>query len=311
MSKRFPPIHAAVKSPPDIIAMTGEVTIDAAAEGEAKKGPRKFDVLAYTGGKLVVAGYDLPVVVDLRGLTARKSIVANLDHDRKQRVGHVTARHNDGKTLRLEGLASAATGARDEVVASADNGFQWQASIEAAPQKLVKVPAGKTVEVNGQQFEGPLLIARKSVLGGFAFLSHGADENTSVTIAAAHSSKENDMEFTKWIEALGFELEELSEKQKVALQAKYDAEIKAAAKVGKGEGCIAIAAKSVGDKGKKGLVLRDLQGLPVAKRPSVRSKISCPHFYRPYKGFRFKGRRLCRHMGDPHAAEDAEQQNSL
>ena len=231
MSKRFTPLRAAAKSPPDIIAMTADVTITAAEGDQTKKGPRKFDVLAYTGGKLVVAGYDLPVVVDLKGLTGRKSIVANLDHDRKARVGHVTARHNDGRTLRLEGLASAATAARDEVVASADDGFQWQASIEAVPQKLVKVPAGKTADVNGQSFEGPFLIARKSVLGGFAFLSHGADEDTSVTIAASAAfNKEADMEFTKWIEAMGFDPADLSDKQKAALQAKYDAEIKAAAK---------------------------------------------------------------------------------
>src|SRR5262245_6041961 len=232
MSKRYTPLRAAAKSPPDIIAMTADVTITAAEGDQTKKGPRKFDVLAYTGGKLVVAGYDLPVVVDLKGLTGRKSIVANLDHDRKSRVGHVTARHNDGRALRLEGLASAATAARDEVVASADDGFQWQASIEAVPQKVVKVPAGKTAEVNGQSFEGPFLIARKSVLGGFAFLSHGADEDTSVTIAAsaADSFKEVSMELTQWIEAMGFDPADLSDKQKAALQAKYDAEIKAAAK---------------------------------------------------------------------------------
>lgn len=226
-------IVSRAKSPPDIIAMLGDVTIEAAA-GEAAKGPRKFDVVAYTGGKLVVAGYDLPVVVDLKGLTARKSIVANLDHDRKQRVGHVTGRHNDGLTLRLEGIASAATSARNEVVASADDGFSWQASIEAAPQKLVKVAAGKTVEVNGQSFEGPLLVARKAMLGGFAFLSHGADENTSVTIAAsaADSSKETDMEFTKWIEAMDFDPADLTDKQKASLKAKYEGEIAASAKDG-------------------------------------------------------------------------------
>lgn len=226
----LPPLRAAAtKSPPDIIAMTADVTIKA-AEGDQKQGPRHFDVVAYTGGKLIVAGYDLPVVVDLKGLTGRKSIVANLDHDRKARVGHVTARHNDGQTLRLEGLASAATAARDEVVASADDGFQWQASIEAAPQKLVKIAAGKSVEVNGQTFVGPILVARKSVLGGFAFLSHGADEDTSVTIAAsAADNKEVSMELSQWIEALGFEAAELSDKQKAALQAKYQAELRAGA----------------------------------------------------------------------------------
>lgn len=231
------PIHAAATNEPQIIAMQADVTI-AAAEGDgAKKGPRKFDVVAYTGGKLNVEKFDLPVVVDLKGLSFKKAIVANLDHDRKLRVGHVTARHNDGQSLRLEGLASAATASRDEVVASADDGFQWQASIEALPKtKVVKVPAGKTIEVNGQQQEGPFYVARKSVLGGFAFLSHGADENTTVKIAAsAAPSKENAMD-EKWIEAAGFTMEEfeaLTDKQKAGLKKKHDAEIQAAEAVAK------------------------------------------------------------------------------
>jgi len=46
-----------------LIAMQAEVTIStAAAEGEEKQGPRRFDVTAYTGDAMVLAGYDLASV---------------------------------------------------------------------------------------------------------------------------------------------------------------------------------------------------------------------------------------------------------
>lgn len=231
LTRKQKTIHAA-ESASDIIAFDADVTIDAAdASGN---GPRTFDVLAYTGGKLVVAGYDHPVIVDLAGMTSRKVVVANLDHNRAMRVGHVTEKHNDGKQLRLKGVASAATAARDEVIASAADGFTWQASVEVAPKsKPVFVKAGKSVEVNGQQHEGPVYVARKSVLNGFAFLGQGADDNTSVRIAAedsdSHKKGSNmDPKFVAWIEALGFDVAEISDKQKAALKTKYDAEISAA-----------------------------------------------------------------------------------
>ncbi len=231
--KALRPIHAANR-PADVIAFDAEVTIEA-AQGDAK-GPAKFDVLAYTGGPLVVAGYDYPIVVDLAGMSMRKVIVANLDHNRAARVGHVTEKTNDGKSLRLKGIASAATSARDEVIASAVDGFTWQASVEVAPKaKPVFVKAGKTVEVNGQTHEGPVYVARKSQLNGFAFLGQGADDNTSVKIAAEScdsQKKGSDMDpkFVSWIVAMDLDVEELTAKQKAALEKKYDAEILAAKK---------------------------------------------------------------------------------
>jgi hypothetical protein len=224
------PIHAA-DLPADVIAFDADVTIDAsAADG---KSPATFDVLAYTGGPLMVAKYDHPVVVDLAGLTSRKVVVANLDHNRAFRVGHVTERINDGSQLRLKGIASAATPAREEVIASARDGFTWQASIEVAPKSNpVFIKAGKSVTVNGQTLDGPLYVARKSQLTGFAFLGQGADDNTSVKIAAEDSNsnlkgKTVDKKFAAWIEALGFDVAEITDAQRASLKKKYDAEISA------------------------------------------------------------------------------------
>ncbi len=180
---------------PNIIAGT-DSTIQILAADAEKKGPREFESTFYTGGALSVEGWDLPVVVDLAGLTAGKVLVANLDHDPTKRVGNFEVA-NDGKTLVAKGKASAATPARDEVVGSASDGYQWQASLEVKPAKgsVELVKAEKTVTANGQTFTGPLYITRKGTLKGFAFVSHGADDNTSASIAAkAASNNEQSME---------------------------------------------------------------------------------------------------------------------
>jgi hypothetical protein len=141
-------------------------------------------VLAYTGDKMRLGGWDLPVVIDLRGLSRGASLIANLDHEPGKRVGHVTQYVNNSLDLRLAGVLSAATPFRDEVVASYDSGFVWQASIEANPTKVTKIRAGENISANGRSFKGPLYLVDKGVLKGFAFVSHGADDATSVSIAA-------------------------------------------------------------------------------------------------------------------------------
>lgn len=170
----------------DVIALSAPVTIEAAAaEGDSGSKPAKFSVVAYTGGAMEIAGWEYPIVIDLAGLEYGNSLVANLDHERSQRVGNVTDWSVDGDQLTLAGVASAATPSRDEVVNSAANGFVWQASVEVRPLMMEEVPPGSTVKVNGQSFTGPCFVTRKGRLRGFAFVSHGADDNTSVEIAAS------------------------------------------------------------------------------------------------------------------------------
>jgi hypothetical protein len=185
---------------PKLIAMSAPVQIEAGATEGEKQGPPKFTAEFYTGGALEVNGWDLPVVIDLAGLENGKVLVANLDHDSSKRVGNFAVA-NDGKSLVANGTASARTPARDEVIGSAEDGYQWQASLEVTPKQVETVKAGKTVEVNGQSLQGPLYVTRKGVLKGFAFVSHGADDNTTVSIAAiAASHKESDMDekFQAW-----------------------------------------------------------------------------------------------------------------
>lgn len=187
----------------NIIAIAAPVSITAAEDDGEKKGPAKFDATFYTGGAMNIAGYDRPVVIDLAGLGRGNVLVANLDHDTTKRVGNFDVA-NDGKTLVAHGTATASTAARDEVVNSAGDGYQWQASLEVSPTEVEALPKGKTATVNGQEVTGPAYITRKGTLKGFGFVSHGADDNTTVAIAASAAStqeKEMKAEVKEWIEA--------------------------------------------------------------------------------------------------------------
>lgn len=217
----------AIKKHP-IIAVTAPVTISAQeGDEEKKKGPPEFDVMAYTGVPMEIAGYDLPLVVDLEGISFGKSLVANLDHKPDKRVGHVTSKEVTADGIHFKGVASARTDARREVVESAQDGFVWQASIEAYPEKVEEIDEDEEAEVNGRSVSGPAYIARKSKLIGFAFVSHGADDNTTVAIAATkaaiHKEKDMDPKFQAWIEASlpGLDIDSASPEVIATLEADY------------------------------------------------------------------------------------------
>ena len=219
-----------MKTLQNIVIHAEQSTVEASV-GEGKR-PR-FDVIAYNGGPLTVGGYDLPIVLDLAGLEQGKSVIANLHHKKDHLVGHVGTVENSGKTLRLSGEVSAVSQSATEFVDSAKNGFPWQASIEAKPLKVEEIPEGRTVIVNGQSIQGPVYVARKSRLYGVAFLPHGADENTTVNLAASAVEfshvKGASMPFDKWVEAMGFDAESLTDVQREKLQAKFQTEITASA----------------------------------------------------------------------------------
>jgi len=236
MPRKYPTIIASAKKAIDRFTIDADVEIIAGESSEGGKKTPTFRIVAYNGGELRTAEYirkfGKPVVIDLAGLSYSPNITANMDHDPTQRVGHVTDKTNDGRQLILAGLVSGTGPAAREVVDNAALSYPWQASVEAIPTApLEEVRAGQSVIVNGRTIVGPVLIARKSRLYGVAFLARGADETTSVSIAAsaAEPAKELDMKFEEWIIAMGFAAADLTPVQTAALQKKYDAEIKASA----------------------------------------------------------------------------------
>lgn len=206
------------------LTLTTKLTLTA-SEGSK---PRRFSMLAYSGGILPVEGFEHPVVVDLSGLEILGDIPILIDHTKsvEATLGLTDTIENDGRSLRLSGRITGQSGIANQVLAQADAGQQWQASIGARTIETEDIPAGKAVSVNGQTFVGPVIVARKAVLRETSVLPMGADTSTQVNLAAMAAGILTKgaalMSFEEWIASLGLEVAVLSPEDQAALQLAYE-----------------------------------------------------------------------------------------
>src|SRR5690606_32449666 len=155
-----------------------DITATPSIEAAAGDKPKRFSMTAYNGGRLLIAGYRFPVVVELSSLKiARSSLPVHRDHDTSRIVGHTESVQIVAGRIEVSGVLSGANEHAREVRESAGNGFPWEASIGARPGRVELVQAGAKVRVNGREFEGPVYVARGAVLGEISFVSRGGDED--------------------------------------------------------------------------------------------------------------------------------------
>ncbi len=177
------------------ICEPGAITIEAApeaAEGERPRLPH-FSIMAYTGGAMRLAGWRYPVVVDLAGLAIpSQSRPIRFGHDMQSGVGHTDTIRVDQGQLIATGVVSRDTATAREIVASARNGFPWQASIAAAVEEYEFVREKQKVLVNGREFAGPVNVIRRATLGEISFVDLGADGATSAQVAAAAPERDEE-----------------------------------------------------------------------------------------------------------------------
>lgn len=199
--------------------------LEAAAEGDAAAGkPKRFSMTAYTGAAMRV-GYGWPVVVDLAGIRVPNQATPIFrNHDADRIVGHTTKVDVTAQRIKVAGEMSGDPDQVDPIVASAGRGFPWQASIGASVERMEYVDRDETVKVNGRTFTGPVYVARASTLGEISFVPLGADSATSASVAAGQSGEPSMNPFEKWLAAKGFDPSALTESQKLALKAAFDAE---------------------------------------------------------------------------------------
>ena len=199
--------------------------------------PSRFEILAYTGGKLRVSGFDLPVVVDLDGLEASGQIPIAIQHETETAtiLGQTDPNgiSNDGKSLTLTGPITADPELSPDVkrvLAMSARGHTWQASIGAQIEDSREVGPGETAVVNGQVIEGPFILATRSTLRETSVLGMGADKNTRVMLAAsagcdvmADALTGPDGGFEAWVRELGGDTAAMPEKLRNALIQQYAA----------------------------------------------------------------------------------------
>lgn len=172
-----------------------------AGDGAESKSLRRFEMVAYTGTAMELAGWDAPVVIDLAGLAIRGTARPILkDHSPSMIVGHTESVGVEAGRLRVAGLVSGSGRVAGEIVESSKNGFPWQASVGAKATRVEFVKKGQSASANGRMFEGPVHVVRASTLSEISFVALGADDDTSARVAAiapgAHGDGGDDNEDT-------------------------------------------------------------------------------------------------------------------
>lgn len=206
------------------LELTASLTLKASESGK----PRRFSILAYSGGPLNVDGFDVPVIVDLNGLEIPGAIPILIDHTKsvEATLGVTDTITNDGTTLSLGGVVTGVSALAQQVLAQSAAGHQWQASIGAAVNEQEEIRAGQTVSVNGREFSGPVIVARRSVLRETSVLPMGADHTTTVNLAASAANIKGAASmptFEEWIMSLGLDASTLTPENTAALQLAYEA----------------------------------------------------------------------------------------
>ena len=178
---------------PRELNLTGTLSIESAASADQPRN-RRFTMLAYSGGAMRIAGFSYPVIVDLSGLDLSRAswpIFVGHNQDIDDLLGQTDRVEVVGSSLIASGEVIGTSPRVQRVVEAHDRGFRWQASIGAAVLAREFVPEGRSINVNGSAFNGPVLVARRAELGEISFVFVGADRNTSATIAANQAVKEN------------------------------------------------------------------------------------------------------------------------
>jgi hypothetical protein len=176
------------------IKLDSQVTFLQAADGESAQGPKKFRIVAYTGAPIRQGWSREPVVIDLAGMTLPSTIPIVIGHD--YALGSILGQgvpSVQGGELIVEGEILAESESARQVLALAEKGYQWQASVGADVGRHLRFGEDQSTTANGQAHVGPVRIVRASTLRETSFVTLGADRSTAVSIAAEEVAEESPM----------------------------------------------------------------------------------------------------------------------
>lgn len=165
------------------IFLRSNVSIDAVSRGE-------ITGLAYSGSPINEYWGLKNFIVDTESLTVLKNKVALLkDHYAEKVIGHAIASIENYQVI-IDGKLSQSVEAAKEVIALANDGFEWELSIGVYDGYLQENFTG---EVNGILVENANVL-RDGVLREVSVVALGADSNTNATILKEQKFiKENGM----------------------------------------------------------------------------------------------------------------------
>lgn len=158
------------------LSFSGAVNFASAAKGGDITG---FELEGYTGA--VVDRWWGKLVVSLSGISSKQQMPVFRNHNQNDIVGYSTEVTNDSAFL-VKGVFSKNTDVAKEVMALAEEGFPWQASIGVSPKVVVELKRDASMVVNGSAISGPAEVWLESEVRETSFVPLGADSDTSATV---------------------------------------------------------------------------------------------------------------------------------
>lgn len=158
---------------------------EAGSNGEsAKSAPVK---LVARSGKPIEHWYWGRIVHDLAGMHMHKSrLPIDYLHDAKEVIGYLNKfDHSTGDLVASGALVPYKDNDRaSEIIHKMKEGVPYEASINFGGEgiKVEDVEEGRSVQVNGYNFEGPGVVVREWPLRGVAICPYGADMNTDSSV---------------------------------------------------------------------------------------------------------------------------------
>jgi hypothetical protein len=139
------------------LSFSGDVQFLQAADGEAAAGPRQFRIVAYTGAPIRQGWSREPVIIDMAGMSLPATVPIVLGHD--YALGSILGQGRpsvQGGQLIVEGEILADGENARQVLALAERGYQWQASVGADVGRHLKYGDDQATSVNGATVTGPV-----------------------------------------------------------------------------------------------------------------------------------------------------------
>jgi hypothetical protein len=162
------------------LLLTAPLELKAADGGQL---PTRFAGAAYTGG--MVPGYG--VVIDMATTTYKDKLPLLAEHWRSDVVGVIEQAETRDWTMLVAGkLFSDMEGSQAEKIGQlASRGVPFEMSVGLYHFTREFVPAGKSVQVNGQTFQGPVDVLRNGVVREVSIVVLGADAATNASFFSA------------------------------------------------------------------------------------------------------------------------------
>ena len=178
--------------------------------------------VAYSGGKLALPDWELPVVIDLSTATVHDNIPILLYHNGTRRVGTVKTASVEPDKIALSGIIIRALPDAQTVLDVHKAGGAWECSVGTAPieQKDLELINSGSVTINGQLVDAPVYVLHNAEIREVSFVSAGADPETQVEIRASllhdNQQKDNQMDYTDekfklFVEELGIDFDSLDD----------------------------------------------------------------------------------------------------